>query len=112
MKTMPFKEIRKNLTNIANDVQYSKEFFIFTKNNKPSVGVVPAEMLLLLAKVFKLSKTDSNLAKLTNEYGLYLTTEEFKFIESHLQNPPKPSVQMKKIIRAAKNKFPKNNAII
>ena len=53
MKTIPFSEIRQHFTEVANHVQYDKERYILTKNNKPTFAFVPLEEIELLDKLLE-----------------------------------------------------------
>ena len=53
MNTIAFSEARSHLTEIANQVQHKHETWIFTKNNKPAVAMVPVEALELLMETIE-----------------------------------------------------------
>ena len=54
MKTIPFKDIRAKLTEVANEVEHLKRQYVLTKNNRPALAVIPIEDLQLLEKLAKL----------------------------------------------------------
>ena len=53
MHTIPFSQARSQLTEIANQVQHKHEAWIFTKNNKPAVAMIPMEALALLLETIE-----------------------------------------------------------
>ena len=105
MQTMPFKDIRKDFTDIAAKVQHLKDCFLLTKNNKPSVGLVPPEMLLLLVDIVNLSKENEEVAKLIEPYAIFLSEEDFDLIESRIEKPQQLNSRLKASLRAAERKF-------
>lgn len=105
MKSMPFSNIRESFTSVANEVEFYKESYILTKNNRAVLGIVPAEILLLLGEVLDLSRTSKDLAKITEKYTLAISKEEHQEILELLKNVPIPNKRMQASIKAAARKF-------
>jgi prevent-host-death family protein len=61
MNTIAFSEARSQLTEIANQVQHKHETWIFTKNNKPAVAMIPIEALHLLLEAIEAHEDSEDL---------------------------------------------------
>jgi PHD/YefM family antitoxin component YafN of YafNO toxin-antitoxin module len=109
MKTLPFREIREHFTEVANQVNYSKSYYLLTKNNKPMVGIVPPEAMQLLAEIFAASKTSKQIAKILEKYMLNISEEDFSLLNEMLENPPAPNEALLKAAESAKRKIKFND---
>lgn len=105
MKSIPFSSIRESLTTVANEVQFYKESYFLTKNNKPVLGIVPAETLLLLEEVLELARTSKEVAKVIEKYTLAISKEEYDNILTRLEELPSPNKRMLASMRAAERDF-------
>lgn len=105
MKTLPFRDIRENFTEVANQVNYSKAYYLLTKNNKPMVGIVPPEAMQLLAEIFSAAKESKQIAKILEKYMLTISEEDLSFLKEMLKNPPKPNQALLHAAESAKRKI-------
>ena len=105
MKSIPFSNIRETFTSVADEVQFYKEPYMLTKNNKAVIGIVPAEILLMLGEVLALAQTSEELAKITDKYTLAISKEDYDMIAANLKDLPVASKKMQASIQAADRKF-------
>ena len=105
MNTITFGNIREHFTEVSDEVRFGKKSYVITKNNKPALGMVPIESLMLLFDILEKAESSSEIAEITNKYAAVLDSKEFRELSDMLKNPPKASNRMKASIRAAKNKF-------
>jgi len=102
---MPFSNIRESFTSVANEVEFYKESYVLTKNNRAVLGIVPAEVLLLLGEVLDLSRNSKEIAKITEKYTLAISKEEHQEILALLENLPAPNKRLQASMKAAERKF-------
>lgn len=88
MQIIKANDIRKDFTDIANRVKYAKESYIVTNQNKPSVGIVPIEILQLLAVIKVEATKNKELARALEDYITFIDDEDVKFL-ADLNNAPK-----------------------
>ena len=81
MKTVASNDIRKDFTDIANRVKYTKESYIVTNQNKPSVGIVPVEFLQLVNLIKKEVAGNKKLAKLCKEYITFINEDDMDLLD-------------------------------
>ena len=105
MKTVAFKDIREQFTDVANQVNYTKEYYILTKNNKPMVAIVPPEAMQLLAEIFSASKKSKQIAEILEKYMLTISKEDLACLKEMLNNPPKPNEALLSASLSAKRKI-------
>ena len=105
MKSMPFSNIRETFTSVADEVQFYKEPYMLTKNNKVVLGIVPAEILLMLVEILDLAETSEELARITQKYTLAISKEDMEGLEAQLKDLPVMNKRMQASLRAADKKF-------
>lgn len=105
MNKIQFSDIRESFTDIAQRAQFGKETFLLTKNNKPAVGIVPVEFLMLMSEIVEKASVSKDIAEITEKYMLLLDPEDMDYIKSMIKNPPKANNRMQASMRAAKKKF-------
>lgn len=105
MNKIQFSEIRESFTDIAQRAQFGKESFLLTKNNKPAVGIVPVEFLMLIAEIVDKASESKDIAEITDKYMILLDPEDMDYIKKVIKSPPKANKRMQASIRAAKKKF-------
>lgn len=87
MKTVPSNDVRRDFTDIANKVKYTKESYIVTNQNKPSVGIVPIEFLMLLPIIRDQAIHNEQLANALKDYITFITDEDVEFLDNLLKSP-------------------------
>jgi hypothetical protein len=105
MKTLAFKDIREQFTDVANQVNYTKAYYMLTKNNKPMVAIVPPEAMQLLAEIFSASKKSKQIADILEKYRLTLSKEDLVYLKEMLDHPPKPNEALLRASESAKRKI-------
>ncbi len=105
MKMVSSENIRKEITDIANEVRFQKENYILTKNNKPFVGIVPLEVLQLLTDILKASAKSTEIANILKNYMITITEEDREMLEDLLKNPKPMNENLKKAALSAKSKI-------
>lgn len=105
MKTVTSEQIRIDFTEIANKVRYNKESYILTRHNKPYVGIVPLELLEILAIIIKDSANNKRLSKLLKEHATFLTDADIKFLYELEARPAQIPTNLKKAAVAIKGKI-------
>ena len=63
MEQIAFKNIRAHFTEIANKVQYAKERYVLTKNNRPALAMISIEDLNLLNELIEKFEDHEDLKK-------------------------------------------------
>lgn len=61
MRSMSFSEIRAHFTQVANEVQYGKEHYILTRNNRPAFAMIPIEAFKLLEQLIERLEDEEDL---------------------------------------------------
>lgn len=105
MKSVSFENVRKELSEISNEVKYGRENYILTKNNKPFVGIVPVEMIYLLKELLEASKKKKSLSQIVDNYAINITDEDFEFLKDLEKSPGKLNRNAKNALSSAKNKI-------
>lgn len=105
MHKVQFSDIRESFTDIAQRAQFQKESFLLTKNNKPAIGIVPVEYLMLISEILEKAAISKEISEITDKYMLLLDPKDMDYIKNVLKNPPKANRRMQASIRAAKKKF-------
>ncbi|MFO1259154.1 MAG: hypothetical protein U1E78_12195 [Gammaproteobacteria bacterium] len=105
MKSVSFEHVRKELSEIANEVKYGNENYILTKNNKPFVGIVPVEMIYLVKELLAASKKNKDLSKIIEHYALHITDEDLLFLQNLEKQPGKLNARAKKAFSSIKGKI-------
>lgn len=105
MKIVSSENIRKEITDIANEVRFHKENYILTKNNKPYIGIVPLETLQLLNDVIEASFNNKAIAEITQNYMVTITKEDKIFLDNLLANPKPMNSKLQKAAKSAKAKI-------
>lgn len=105
MKSVSFEHVRKDLSEITNEVKYKGENYILTKNNKPFVGIVPVDMIYLLKELFIESQKNKSLSKIMNHYAITISEEDIEFLTNLEKEPGKLNNKIQKAISAAKQKI-------
>lgn len=105
MKSASFEHVRKDLSEITNEVKYKGENYILTKNNKPFVGIVPVDMIYLLKELFIESQKNKSLSKIMNHYAITISEKDVEFLTHLEKEPGKLNNKIQKAISAAKQKI-------
>lgn len=82
MKTVAANDIRRDFTEIANQVKYAKQSFIVTNQNKPSVGIVPIEFLQLISIVKDAIAQDKKFAARFKDYITFINEQDIDLLEA------------------------------
>lgn len=105
MKTVPSNEIRKDFTDIANKVKYTKESYIVTNQNKPSVGIVPIEFLQLLPIIRDQAMHNKQLANALKDFITYINDADMEFLDNLLKAPTNVNPLLKNAAKSLDNKL-------
>ena len=69
MHSVSFSQARGQLTEIANHVKFQHEIWVFTKNNKPCVAMIPIAALEILQEAIEAKEDDEDLQALLASRG-------------------------------------------
>lgn len=105
MKTVPSNEVRRDFTDIANKVKYTKESYIVTNQNKPSVGIVPIEFLLLLPIIRDHAMHNEQLANALKDYITFITEEDAEFLDNLVKSPKQANVHLNAAAKSLSKKL-------
>ena len=105
MNKIQFSDVRESFTDISQRAQFGKEVFLLTKNNKPAVGIVPVEFLMMMSEIVDKASVSKDIAEITDKYMILLDPKDMDSIKKVLKSPPKANKRMQASIRAAKKKF-------
>lgn len=107
MRPIPLSDVRAQFTDLTQKTQFLREPYILTRNNKPVVGLVPVEYLMMLFEVLKVAKKSNDLSAIIEKYLLVIDHEEIEKLQEYLENPPMANKRLQASVRAAKRKFQK-----
>lgn len=99
------ENIRKEMTEIGNLVQFQKENYIVTKNNKPSFGIVPLEALQLLIDIFLAAPKNKAIYDITKNHMINITPEDRELLMDLLSPSTTMNKNLKKAAKSAKSKI-------
>ncbi len=105
MKTVTSEQISSDFHEIANKVRYNKESYILTRHNKPYVGIVPLELLKILAIIIKDSTNNKHLSKLLKEHATFLTDADISLLYELEARPAQTPINLKKAAVSIKGKL-------
>lgn len=105
MKMVPSNDIRKDFTDIANKVKYTKESYIVTNQNKPSVGIVPVEFLQLLPIIREQAISNKKLAKALKDYITFITDKDIEFLDKLSKTPKQVNANLQAAAKSLKGKI-------
>lgn len=103
-KTVSAEQIRGNFTDIANEVKYKKESYILTRHNKPCLGIVPLELLKILAIIMKDAASNKYLTQILQEHASFISVEDYHFLIELSHNPKPMSASLQSAATSLKGK--------
>ncbi len=111
MKTVPSNDVRRDFTDIANKVKYTKESYIVTNQNKPSVGIVPIEFLLLIPIIRDQAMHNEQLANALKDYITFITDEDTEFLDNLVKNPKQANAHLNSAAKSLNKKLSNFNTV-
>ena len=102
---IPFSEVRKRFTEIADVVKYQRECYVFTRNNKPNAVLISPEDFELFKRLLDEFGDYNPVQDREEQLSMLLSNRDRDQVLDHLNNPPKLNAKMKSAIEAAKERF-------